>query len=85
MPPPTPPATAPEPGAGGRRIGRIIAQGFVASIPADPVPIAPGGVRFITLIAQTWTNAQTRPLVFIRLLSQRRVPWSVVRRLGQDR
>ena len=43
MPPPTRPATAPEPGReGGRRIGRIIAQGSAPSIPAGPVPIAPG-------------------------------------------
>ena len=46
-PPPTRPAAAPEPGGGGRRIGRIIAHGSVASRPAGPVPIAPGGVRLL--------------------------------------
>ena len=36
-PRPTGPATAAEPGRGGRRIGRIIARGFAASIPAGPI------------------------------------------------
>jgi hypothetical protein len=37
---PTGPSTAAERGRGRRRIGRIIARGSVASIPAGPVPIA---------------------------------------------
>ena len=41
MRPPTQPATAPEPGHGGRRVGRIIAHDSVASISADPVLISP--------------------------------------------
>ena len=47
------PATAVEPGRAGRRIGRIIARGSAASIPAVPVPIAPGGVRLLAQIAHT--------------------------------
>jgi hypothetical protein len=58
---------------GGRRIGRIIAQGSVASILARPVPVAPGGVRLFARIAHIeptittvrrflYTSALYRPL-----------------------
>jgi hypothetical protein len=65
MPPPTGPATAPESARGGeRRMSRIIAQGFVASIPAGPVPIAPRGLRLLREIGHASTNARRREFVF---------------------
>ena len=66
-------------------MGRIIAQGSVASKPAQPVPIALGGVRLFAQIALIWNNTHCRALVYFRGLSQGPVPRRVVRRLGQDR